>query len=278
MSYGKYTILYEKDDVYYKLCKVFFGADGSYYVTSPYHPAQKALLHLTTVNYALSEMETPYEKSVDLASAEDDERRIKLSHHPDGFIQFSGEGILSGRNQDGSIRGIGVMSWPLDAPVRGPAFAVSMLGVKNYERTERPRGDSCVFNYKELTLMPDANLFILEGHYFPPLWRRFIRIEPNGTKTISVVHPAGAVLKLKVIFPSEHCARQGFIGLELYTDRWDSAGAKSGFTLSGSTGNLRKNEEGQLLGDGIYCVYPRQGIPTRRSLDYVVDEVSPQSP
>jgi hypothetical protein len=39
---------------------------------------------------------------------EDDEYRLKLSHHPDGFVQFSGHGIKSGRNADGTPKGLGV--------------------------------------------------------------------------------------------------------------------------------------------------------------------------
>ncbi len=87
MKRDRYTITYEEDGVRYKLFKLIFGADGSYYLTSPYHPGQEALLGIVTINYALSEMEIPYDRFVELASVEDDEKRLKLSHHPSGLIQ-----------------------------------------------------------------------------------------------------------------------------------------------------------------------------------------------
>ncbi len=276
MSKGNYTVLYEKDGVTYKLCKILFGSDGSYYVTSPYHPAEKAVLLKMTVNYALQETVIPIEQAVDIASAEDDDKRIKLSHHPDGFIQFSGQGILSGKDAEGNIRGIGVMSWPLDHPVRGPAFALSMRGVEKFQQANKVRGEVCLFKHEELTPMPNANVLTMEGYYFPPLWRRFIETSQDGTKTISIVHPAGAVLRLKVIFAPEQCARPGFIGLEMYTDFDDSEDMIDSFILSGSTGNLRENEQGQLLADGIYCMYPRSNIQVRRSVDYILDSIPPQ--
>jgi hypothetical protein len=72
----KYTVIYERDGERYKLCKIFFGNDGSYYVTSPYHPAEGAVLFKATVNYALDEMEVSLEQALDVAAAEDDEKRI----------------------------------------------------------------------------------------------------------------------------------------------------------------------------------------------------------
>lgn len=267
---AKYTIVYEKGGSRYKLCKMFFGNDGSYYVTSPYHPAEGAILYKHTVNYALSEMEISLEQAIDLAAAEDDEKRIKLSHHPDGFLQFSGQGIVSGKDPDGNIRGIGVMSWPLDHPARGPAFGLTMYGLEHFEKADRVKDTQCVFRHEELTPVPGPHVFALEGYYLPALWRRFVRVRPDGTRVVPLVHPAGVVLELKAIFPSERCARQNFFGLEMYTmPMLEGEVHEAAFTISGSTGNLRKNDQGQELGDGIYCRYPHDfDAPVQRSLDY----------
>lgn len=284
MPSGNYLVVYRKGGVNYKLCRVFFGTDGSYYVTSPYHPAQKAVLVKMTVNYAREYMEVPLEQMVDIASAEDDEKRLKLSHHPDGLVQFSGQGIVSGRDAEGNIRGMGVMSWPLDTPIRGPAFGAVIHEVQYFERADHVKGESCIFNEEELTPGPRPNHLVLEGQYFPPLWRRFIRTQPDGTKAISIVHPAGAVVQLKVLLPPERFAGQGFIGLELYThsndpeeeDDTENAprSSQGTFILSGSTGNLRQNEQGEWIAEGISCMYPRPAsMAVRRSVDYLLPSV-----
>ena len=273
MDYGKYTIVFRKPEAVYKLCKIWFGSDGSYYVTSPYHPERRAFLMKVRVNYSLQEMKVPLEEAIDTAGLDDDQR-LKLVHHPDGFVQFSGQGILSGRDSDGSIRGIGVMSWPLDNPVRGPAFSLVVRGIERFDNASHDLRDAIVFTEQELTSIPGANTLILEGHYFPGLWRRFVRVEADGTRTISVMHPAKAILKLKVLFASEGCARNGFIGVELYTDRSPSEyGSSPFFALTGSTGNIRRNLEGQVTADSIQCMYPRGDLHVQRILEYIMPEV-----
>lgn len=274
MNYGKYTIVFRKDGVSYKLCKIWFGRDGSYYVTSPYHPDRRAFLMKIRVNYSLQKTKIALEDAIDTAGIEDDNSCLKLSHHPDGFVQFSGRGILSGRDPDGNIRGFGVLSWPLDNPVRGPAFALLIRGVERLETTQEGVANNIVFSDQELTTVPNANTVYLEGHYFPSFWRRFVRIKSDGTRTISVLHPAKAILPLKVLFASEKCECDGFIGLELYTDRADPEYESSpSFALTGSIGNVGKNLQGQTTADSIQCMYPRGDLQVQRILDYTISEI-----
>ena len=272
MNYGKYTIVFQKEGATYKLCKVWFGVDGSYYVTSPYHPDGRAFIMKLRINYSLQEMKIALEDAIDTAGIDDDYRRLKLSHHPDGFVQFSGQGILSGRDANGNIRGMGVMSWPLSNPVRGPAFSLVIKGIEGFDSPSTDLSSAIVFKEEEQVPIPSADMLILEGHYFPSMWRRFVQVEPDGTHSISVMHPAKAILKLKVLFSSEKCALDGFIGLKLYTARAPS-GSLLSFSLTGPTGNARRNLEGQVTADSIQCMYPRGDLQVKRSLEYVMPEI-----
>jgi hypothetical protein len=273
---NSHTIIYEKDGVQYKLCKLLFARDGSYSVLSPYHPAQKAILMKATVNYSMSKMEIAFEEAIDLAAADDEGKRLKLSHHRSGFLQFSGQGILSGLDADGKPKGMGIMSWPLETPIEGPAFGMVLFGVEQFEQANRIKDEACTFRHNELTLPPSTDRLALEGYYFPPLWRRFVRTQPNGERTISVVHPARPILRLKTVFPADDCELQGFFGLELYGLLGESqTQVDSGYILSSSTGNVRRSTEGHLLGDGLFCMYPRQKIVARRSLDYTLGSEPP---
>jgi hypothetical protein len=270
MPAGHYLITYREADRTHKLCRVWFGGDGSLYVTSPYHPATEAVLVQATVNYSVGEMEFSLHEAIDVAGVDDPERRLKLSHHPDGFIQFSGEGVLSGRNPDGSPKGVGVMSWPLDRPVRGPALGVTVVGVERFaEHDERraSRGETVVFDSADVPELPGATDLRFEAYYFPAIWRRFVRVE-NGQPVIGLVHPAGVVIPLRVLFPQASCERQAFLGVELYRGVGEWVGFDTGFLLSSSTGNLRRNDRGEWLGDALYCMYPREGMSVRRSADY----------
>ena len=276
MAAGKYTIAFESKTDRRKLFKLWFGSDGSYYVTVPYHRAKKAVLLKQTVNYVTSVPRTvdggdfvPDEQAIDIASADD--ARIKLSHHPDGFLQFSGKDLLSGRNPDGSAKGIGILSWPLSQGCRGPAFGVTISGVDDFEPADTGNDSLCLFREADLTVIPGVGPLVIEGHYFPVMWRRFVQTHADGTKTIPIVHPTGVVLNLRVLLPADKCPIGGFFGLEIFGDLGTFAGSlsESGFALSSSTGNVRLNEHGQKIGDGLFCFYPRhEGIPIRRSVDY----------
>src|SRR4051794_10977746 len=119
---SSWTIVVDAFGGRYKIAKVWFGSDGSYYVSCPYHGHATAHLFRCAVNYARQEQLIAFSEMADSAGLDDERRGLKLSHHPDGFIQFSGEGVLSGREPDGSPKGVGVVSWPLDNPATGPSF------------------------------------------------------------------------------------------------------------------------------------------------------------
>ena len=269
MAAGKYTVVYEKSGKLFKLCRIWFGGDGTYYVSSPYHPARKALLFKISVNFAKSSMDVSLDDAVDLGTTEDENRDLKLSHHPDGFVQFSGRGVLSGRYGDGRPRGMGVRSWPLARPTRGPAFGLTIRGVEHFAQASELPADAVVFREEEVVHVSGEDALMLEGHYFPALWRRFIRRDRDGTYSTSIVHPSQAALQLKTLLPPPRAALQGFLGIELYS--FESAledQPSPSFILAGPAGELRRNLDGETVGEGIYCQYPRDATVGRRSLDY----------
>jgi hypothetical protein len=99
LGMSKHTVMISTNGRLYKICKIWYGSDGSYYVTVPYHPANQAVLLKQPVNYVQSvptsvdhEYVTPLDEAIDVGSSDD--ARIKLSHHPDGFVQFSGQGLV----------------------------------------------------------------------------------------------------------------------------------------------------------------------------------------
>jgi hypothetical protein len=110
-----------------KIAKIIHHSEGGFAVMVPYHKARSGTLLKIPLDYDLKGASwVPFGECVGY-SAND---RVKLSFHPDGFVQFSGENpskILSGRDPDtGQPRGLGLMSNPLSHPVRsGPTFGIS---------------------------------------------------------------------------------------------------------------------------------------------------------
>ena len=202
MPSNTYTIAILADGQLRKITKLLFGRDGSYMVMVPYHSADKGLLFKAPVTYSpvLGEASAiPYSAVIDAGDV--DEKRVKLSHHRSGLLQFSGEGVVSGFDDQGNPRGIGVQSWTLDNPAPGPSFAISFHGLHDFHvatpgEARKLYSDGIVFDIKEL---PPAmgNGFVLEGFYFPPQARRFLKAI-GGRPSMQIVHPVGIVMDLQV--------------------------------------------------------------------------------
>ena len=81
-----HTVWYRVGGLSFKVFKVGFGRDGSYYVTAPYHPLNTAIAAKVRVNYAKDQghlgIKEALEGALEIAVVDDDEHRLKLSHHP----------------------------------------------------------------------------------------------------------------------------------------------------------------------------------------------------
>lgn len=276
-----YRIAYQRDGKTYRLTRVTYGSDGSYYVAAPVHPDQRALLAKFTVNYAQNLVVHRIDDAVDLGTAAADDKEIKLTHHPDGFMQFSGAGLVSGRDENGEIRGIGVDTWTLYEPNRGPAFGIAITDIEGLGVESTASKDTILFSDSDVVPLQEADVVVLEGYYFPPLWRRFIRPNQQGEPVIEMVHPSRAVLQLRVALPPPSTELPGFLGLEVYTNygKGPDDEPRPGFFMSGSTGNIRENDAGEILADGIHCMYPAEDLEVvGRTLDYVPDYLMREIP
>jgi len=278
---ASYTVAYRRDGTCVDLCRVVFGSDGSYYVTAPYHPLDRAFAEIYTVNYAQA-TRAALSDAVELALLDDDERRLKISHHPDGFLQFSGEGVRSGRDEAGKPRGIGVMSWPLNNPTFGPSFSLMFSDPIECGRVAVPRSTHIVFDESDLLhIRRQMSGLRIAGYYFPTRWRESVSRTDDGAYWLHLLHPNGQALKrLRVVPAGVDAEHAGLIGLEALPHGLKGAGTDPIFVLSTSTGNLRRNDDGDLLGDQLMCFYAQPDLcdVSFESLNYTLPSPSPTAP
>jgi hypothetical protein len=278
---ASYTVSYRTEQTCVDLCRVIFGGDGSYYVTAPYHPLNHALVGIYTINYA-KETISAFSDGLELALLDDDEHRLKIAHHPDGFLQFSGSGIRSGRDAAGKPKGIGIMSWPLASPTWGPSFSLLFSDPVACGRIRNTAPDHVVFDEVGIMHMRRGITGLrLTGHYLPPHWREFVFRYPDGTYWVNIVHPnAQGVKRLRVILASPESDYAGLIGLEALPHSLQGVADGPAFMLSTSTGNLRRNDEGELLGDQLLCFYPQPDFSSASvsSLNYGLPAPPPKAP
>jgi hypothetical protein len=254
-----FTIAYDNGSTTLDLFKVIFSGDGSYQVTAPYHPHNRAMVALLTVNYAKPEQEIAMaDAAKEVAVVDDDNKRLKLTHHPDGFIQFSGQGIRSGRLPSGEPKGLGVVSWPLIKPTLGPSFGVTFSNPTVCGRPSIGRPNTIVLPEVEIEHMRSAGTLgvVVTGYYFPVRWREFVYRMVNGTLWIPLLHPKAQAIKLlRVMLASKECGFPGLIGVEA-RPMGGGFPEDGQFLMGSSTGNLRRNADGDLLGDQLVCMYP----------------------
>jgi hypothetical protein len=240
-----------------KLTKVVgYGSQG-FAVLMPYHEANSGWVGKVPVDY--KKIGGSYISVDDLISftAED---RVKLSYHPDGFAQFSGEvqgKVISGRNpKTGEPKGIGLMTQPLSNPIRtGPSFGVTAWGLDDFVELGK-KEDALVFEPEDMYFrnctQETANGFILEVFVFPKrYWAATRQRDGEYRLTLSFIgfEASYGVIEMKVLdLPDQDILLAGFVSHFNV-----SFTTTSGWVLNGP-GNHNDSGQGHVL----FAIYPRQ--------------------
>lgn len=242
-----------------------FTGDGSYSLTAPYHSAKNAVLSKITVNYDTSEQLVAFGDAIELAEL--DEGRLKITHHRSGFVQYSGDGVVSGLDENGKPKGLGVFSRRLEDVGSGPALGAGVQDISQLEKTTQTSKHDLVVHIDEIPKWPNGNGIMLEIHYFQPSIRRFVFKDHAGRNRLDIIHPSGFIIPMYAIHAPEDCELPGLLGIELYSQRFHFG--DSGFSLSGPGEKERLNDKGERIADVIGCIFPRPAnFESAISLDY----------
>jgi len=267
--YDENYVLLKQEDLTYKIFKITPHSDGGFNVLMPYCKVKKGYISKHDKNYSkkvqyIGQDEMIQEFSVD--------RDTKLSIHRSGFIQFSGQGIISGIDPvTGKSKGISVQSSPLTHPIKsGPTFTLVFWGLPSFEKFTKVkrRANTIVFEEDDLYLRYylehpgtdyesiDWDSFVIEGFFFGNEMLPHVKKVGEEYK-ITLKFPKfmvpGTVFTLKVIFIENS---PGFIGLLASRVCTSHEGSETGYILSGPTGNIRKIN-GDTIGTAITCSYPK---------------------
>ena len=258
------TIVIQDQGTLRKITKIVPYGRGGFAVLVPYHRARRGHLLKYPVDYSKRDLVLSFAEATEY-SAED---RVKLSLHPDGFVQFSGENpgkIVSGRDPEtGEPRGLGVMSRPLSAPVNtGPTFGITVWGLSAFEPLDAAsRHNAVVFSeedYYYRGCTPDTcNGYIVEGFVLQErYWGAVRNREGKLTMTVMPMFEAiGAVFEFRVVPLPGQPALLGLVTSRYRTD-FDTP---SGFALSGPS-DLESSEV-------LSAIYPAPEDLGVASLDY----------
>lgn len=225
---------------------------------SPYHVAREGWLARHRVDYRkIGETSMPIDEMV--AYTADD--RVKLSHHWDGFVQFSGESpqkIVSGRDPfTGEPKGLGLLSAPIRVPITtGPTFGMSLWGIGDFAE-HNPGKRQLVFNPEDIYYRgctpSEVSGYMIEGWVFGDRMWAGVRGSKEDLR-LSVgfrnFEGSGANLEFKVV-PLEPPSRQ-FLGILVARTSIDFP-SSSGFVLSAPS----DKRAGEPIADAMMAMYPR---------------------
>ncbi len=231
----KTVVVTDSDGVARKITKIIPFSDGGVAIMVPYHEANTGWLLKMPVNYGVAGAHlVPIAESTEY-SAED---RVKLTYHPSGFVQFSGEKagkIISGLDA-GKPKGLGIMTNPLSSPISsGPSFGIVAWGLSEFQ-SFTGGADVLTFSNHEMYhrgCKPGTqNAIAIECFVLPPRYWAGVRQLSSGELKLSMCfrdfEASRAVLDLKVI----PLASNSFLGI---LANHVTVGFKpaSGFTLNG---------------------------------------------
>lgn len=179
-SFNRTYICIEKENKIYKILSLLASKkDGSVSVFFNYCKEKEAFIfrhkrahHKPGVHH-IDKSKITDEFSIEF----DVDKNAKLSLHQSGFVQLSGNGILSGIDSvSGKPKGVGVFSSPLSAPVSsGPTFGSVCWGIeKGFELLEKqdPKAQYLILKESDFTKRyinenRNLNSYVLEFFIFP---------------------------------------------------------------------------------------------------------------
>ncbi|WP_252235551.1 hypothetical protein [Clostridium sp. CH2] len=271
---NKYTIVINDGLKRYKVSKIVFYGDGGFSVLSPYHTAKKGYLGKLIIDHEEINkhiINVKVEDNVEY-SAED---RVKLSVHPDGFVQFSGENpqkIISGKEKEtGEPKGLGLFTNPLSHPIEsGPTFGLMVWGMDEFVEFISPKkGEKVIeFNMEDIhnrdCSTTDFNAYLIEGFVFKNKERKQIQIV-NNNHVINKYSPNYREERNeKFSYRVVNLAHEKYVVTLLVSRIIMDFDEKSGFSLN----SPQQIKDGKNI--GLFCLYPSSIIPrdTSNSLDY----------
>lgn len=271
MTDGRSTTIAVTDrpgEVAHKITKVVAYREGGFGVLVPYHNARVGYLFKHQIDYRERTQRIPRSEVIEYGASD----RVKLSFHPDGFVQFSGENagkIMSGRDETGAPKGLGLMlEHPLFKPIAsGPTFSLTIWGLHDFEAMKQTDERNAIifgeddFYYRGCTPRTwnsyVVEVFIIPQQHWAGIRSRTGRLVLTAAFGGFEVH--GAVFDLLII----PLARQPILLGVICSRSRSKFPVASGFVLSSPT----DRREGQPLATAMVALYPAPH-DARRSLDH----------
>lgn len=269
------------------VARVLSTSEGGLAVLTPYHSGRDGYLCRLQVSTKPGHKKVPRAAKEDEFSASD---LVKLTVHADGTVHFSTGGktpIRSGKNEDGSFKGMGVRVTPIAQMVSEdqPALSVTAWGLddfKNVPTKELAAGEHLVFTEASLFDQHSSErtpgAYRLELFLLPPSLRVHVKGDADGQWMDhclrNYVHDPGVLVRLGII----DLGSKDFLLGVLASRVTHGFEGPSGSVLGSPSCVIGKDGAFDVV-ETIYAICPASiAWPAETSLDYRADEEKPSDP
>lgn len=187
----------------------------------------------------------------------------KLTHHFDGRAHISGEGVVSGYNEDGTSKGAGIKSFALTSNNDGgPVFGLLAWGCEKSCRDSKANDIILILDSRHIHSAhanKDLNGYVVKGFYILKSC-----ITPNNPIPPKVIYhnPIEGNIEVTIVPSPDNVP--GVIGL-LATPSNHGFKDEFGFTLSGAPGQIYDKH----FCDCLSIIYPfQESSKDYKNLDY----------
>jgi len=208
-NYKRTVVCIKEEDTIYKVIAASSSRDGSINFFFPYCKRKDAFVFQHTHIYKGGSQEI---KPTQIRREFIIDKECKLSIHKSGFVQLSGNGILSGIEWNGKPKGVGIFSSPLSKPVfSGPTIGFQCWGVnKGFKKLISRKKDVQYiildqndFHPRMIEHRKDGHSYTLEFWVFPKEANEFVyefKGEPFINHIIpNYIHSPGAIFVHQVL-------------------------------------------------------------------------------
>jgi hypothetical protein len=247
-----------------KVTKIIGLRGEGFSMLTPYHTTQSGYLCKMPVD---PKAEGTYQGRWEDMIGYTVEKRVKLTYHVDGFVQFSSISrgdIISGRDAEtGQPKGLGLFTHPLSSPIfSGPSVGVTLWGLQDFVELETSNNNALIFephHFFYRACSPDtANGWIVSVYVFPSGVVPPCRLEGGHYLLDVAIEPLNfpllSVMRLSLIHLLEE---KVFLGIAI-SRAIVSFPSPSGWTMNGP-GDFTRDRKGHVL----VGFYPRTAIPVQ---------------
>lgn len=262
----------------YRIAKIFGPNDGGFTLFPSMHINATGHVLKSPINYSLVENAIALK---DIGRKFTASTPVKLSYHPSGLAQFSAAGgsIVSGTNEAGQIKGVGLYTHPLSRPITsGPAAAILAWGIEEFNIEQDTENGVMIFDVPSLECCdsPLEEVNAVKVNFFTiPKSQLQYATRDAGRRIFTNVYIHNRVRRAFDLRVIELPCKKIFLGVWAHRTKAQFNNVSSGWSMGGPGKSRPYTGEGYVLNAVYPSPFNDDSLNEMQSLEFSIDNPVP---